>query len=143
MKQRIAFDLDETLGTAMTDGKQLLRFHLRHGCCDLLRCLQQKYQMILWTASNRSYLTKVLQTTLLAKFFAQTYAWEDMPQRWKDIRLLDIDYLVDDSKHHQQSAPQELQHRYIVVPAYGSICDTENPQLWIQIIYEKLGRVDI
>ena len=140
MRRRLAFDLDETLGTAVTDGYSLCGFNLRKGCCSLLEELSKSNEIVLWTASNRNYLDKALYYTKLGRYFIKTYAWEDVPQRWKDVRTLNVDFLIDDSEHHRQCATQfGITSRYIIVPAYGSKEDIADELLWINVIKEHLA----
>lgn len=53
----------------------------------------------------------------------------------KDIRKIGADFPIDDSSHHRQEAQKfSLEHRYIVVPAYGSPEDRRDPFLWVREI---------
>lgn len=108
------------------------------GCGELLDDLEKNFHLVLWTASNRSYADKALMYGLNT-YFKETYSWDEIPKNWKDTRILNIDYLIDDSIYHKNiAAKHNIESRYIVVPAYGSEIDTENPRLWIDIIREVL-----
>ena len=137
---RIAFDLDETLGVPVTDGRSVVGFQPRHGCFDLLARLAVRHRLILWTVSSRVYTEKILGFGL-RKFFAEVYCWDDLPGRCKDVRQVRADYLVDDSDHHREAARAHgLEARYILVPAYGSREDFEDPDLWVRVVEAVIGR---
>ncbi|HET6252097.1 MAG TPA: DUF2947 family protein [Tepidisphaeraceae bacterium] len=126
----VAFDLDETLGVPITDGQSVTGFRMRPWCGDLLLSLRGKYKLALWTVSSRQYLGKILNHGL-PDFFENTYTWDESPSRWKDIRALGIDWLVDDSDYHRELAvPHGMAGRYIIVPAYGSAEDERDPSAW-------------
>ncbi len=134
MKCRIAFDLDETLGTAITDSNSIIGFNIREGCIELLNELENQYQLILWSVSQRIYLNKVLDFGLDA-YFSETYSWDDIPESWKDIRKINVKYLIDDNHYHREMARRNrLEHHYIIVPPYGSQEDNYDPLLWTKII---------
>lgn len=117
MRLRIAFDLDETLGTAVTDSSSLIGFNVRRGCTGLLASLQKKHDLILWTVSSRRYLDKVLSFGL-GEFFQETRSWDEIKGVWKDVRRIHADYLIDDDAYHKEMAEKEgLAERYIIVPA--------------------------
>ena len=139
--QRIAFDLDETLGTPIVSSTEVEGFNFRTGCEDLLEELQRSYNLILWTASTRRYLDKILQFGL-NHFFQETYSWDELSGwNWKDIRQINADYLIDDSPEYQQKAELfGLQDQYIVVPAYGSPDDQQDPFLWLALIRNRLAK---
>ena len=134
MKCRIAFDLDETLGTAITDSHNIIGFNLRQGCRELLNDLTPHYHLVLWTVSQRSYLDKVLDFSL-SQHFSETYSWDEIPETWKDIRKIHVDYLIDDNHYHREMAKKNhLEDHYIIVPAYGSQEDNQDPLLWTKIV---------
>ncbi|HZS09230.1 MAG TPA: hypothetical protein VFD58_30635 [Blastocatellia bacterium] len=134
MRQRIAFDLDETLGVPVIDGDSITGFRLRDGAADLLNRLRLSHSLLLWTVSNRSYLDKALSYGLSA-YFAETYSWDDLAVSWKDIRRINADYLIDDSEHHKEEARKYgIADSYIVIAAYGSPEDQDDPLLWIRQI---------
>ena len=138
MKQKIAFDLDETLGTIITDGSSIIGFNIRTGCFDLLLELQEKYKLVLWSVSNRSYVEKVLSFGL-KQFFDEVYSWDDIACTWKDIREIDAHYLVDDSEHYWKEARHHgIEDQYIIVPGYGSYEDVKNDLYWINKIKSVL-----
>jgi hypothetical protein len=131
-KQRlkVAFDLDETLGVPITDGRSVLGFQIRQGCRELLEELAQRHDLVLWTVSSRSYVQKALSFGL-GGFFGSCITWDDLPARWKDVRAVGVDYLVDDSDYHRQLAePHGLASRYIIVPSYGTVEDECDPLAW-------------
>lgn len=137
-KCRIAFDLDETLGTAITDSNSIIGFNIRSGCVELLNELEQHYQLVLWTASQRSYLDKILCFGL-NQYFSETYSWDEIPETWKDIRIIKVEYLIDDNLHQLEfAAAHQLEHHYIIIPAYGSKEDNHDPLLWTTIIKHVL-----
>lgn len=139
MKLRIAFDLDETLGIPLIENDTIVGFRWRDGAVGLLNQLRN-HTLCLWTVSTRSYLNKVLSYGL-AEFFEETYSWDELPVTWKDVRKLRVDYLIDDSPHHQEAAlKQGLEHRYIIVSAYGSIEDSSDPLGWVHKVEEILLR---
>ena len=135
----IAFDLDETLGAPITDGRALIGFQIRTGATDLLDALAPRFRLILWTVSSRQYATKCLSFGL-ARHFARMITWDDVTGSWKDLREVSADYLVDDSPHHRAAA---VKHGldpsgYIVIPAYGSPEDSADPLLWTRHIRASL-----
>lgn len=131
MKKRVAFDLDETLGIPLVEGSKIIGFSERKGMKELLEKLGKKYEMVIWTVGNRTYLDKILKYGL-GKYFTQTYSWDEISCNWKDIRKIKADYLIDDSPHHRTHAAKfGLEHSYIVIPAYGSIEDQKDPLLWV------------
>ncbi len=135
---RIAFDLDETLGVAITNSTSIVDFLLRDGCIKLLEKIQNEHYLVLWSVSNRSYLNKVLSFGL-KKYFRETYSWDEIPSSWKDVRQLEIDFLIDDSEYHKEIAQQyALESQYIIIPAFGSPEDVKNPMLWVTQIENKL-----
>jgi FMN phosphatase YigB (HAD superfamily) len=132
-RRTIAFDLDETLGVPITDGRSIVGFQMRRGSAELLTELKSKnYAIVLWTVSSRAYVEKALNFGL-GGYFEKTYTWDELPHRWKDVRTLGVDYLVDDSEYHRELAePHGLASRYIIVPAYGSPDDNSNPLEWAE-----------
>jgi histidinol phosphatase-like enzyme len=138
MKPRLAIDLDETLGTTITNATSITGFKFRHGCSELLKQLKVKYHLVLWTASNRSYLNKILVFEI-GDYFRETYSWDDIAQSWKDIRKINASFLIDDDEYHLEAARKHgLESRYIIVPAYGSPEDEKDPRQWIQQIQNRL-----
>jgi hypothetical protein len=140
MKKRVAFDLDETLAVAVVDSRALRGFAIRPGCTELLTTLAPRFELILWSSSERTYVNRALDASLKT-FFHESYSWQELPHRWKDIRLLHADFLVDDSDHHmQEAAKYGLEDRYIIVPAYGAPEDVADPLAWTRIILGRLAR---
>ncbi|EDN69047.1 hypothetical protein BGP_1195 [Beggiatoa sp. PS] len=138
MKPRIAIDLDETLGATVTDSTSIIGFRLRDGCLSLLKQLELKYHLVLWTVASRSYLNKVLAYGL-KDIFQETYSWDDIAKSWKDIREIQVEFLIDDEQYFMEIAKKHgLESHYIIVPAYGSQEDQETPLKWVQQIEEKL-----
>ena len=136
---RIAFDLDETLGVPITDGRTVVGFQFRVGCLGLLQRLSREHHLILWTVSSHIYVDKALGFGL-RPFFREVYCWDDLPGSWKDVRRVRADYLIDDSEHHMDAArTYGLEERYIVVPAYGSPEDVADSALWVRLIDTRLG----
>lgn len=139
-RKRIAFDLDETLGVPVIEGVEILGFRFREGCIELLERLVKDFDLILWTVSNRSYVEKILSYGL-KKFFTEIYCWEDISTSWKDVRRINADFLVDDSRHHFDEASKTgISERYIVIEPFGSPKDFENPLFWIEQIEQVLLR---
>ena len=137
-KPRIAIDLDETLGATVTDSTSIIGFRLRDGCLELLKQLDSKYHLVLWTVAYRSYLNKVLAFGL-KDYFRETYSWDEIKQTWKDIRQINVEYLIDDDEYHREAAKKDgLESHYLIVPAYGSPEDEKHPLGWVQQIKEKL-----
>ena len=101
---------------------------MRRGCGELLMELRRHYTLVLWSVSSRRYVEKALDAGLRG-FFERTYTWDDHPCRWKDVRALGVDWLVDDSDHHRAAATASgvAADRYVVVPAYGSPEDDADP----------------
>ncbi|HIE02627.1 MAG TPA: hypothetical protein EYP59_20475 [Thiotrichaceae bacterium] len=138
MKSRIAIDLDETLGATVTDSTAIIGFRLRDGCLELLKQLDSKYHLVLWTVASRAYLNKVLAYGL-KDYFQETYSWDDIASSWKDIRQINVEFLIDDDEYHQEAAKQyDLEDSYIIVPAYGSFEDQKEPLKWVQEIEKRL-----
>jgi len=138
MKPRIAIDLDETLGATVTNSTSIIGFRLRDGCLPLLKQLELKYHLVLWTVASRSYLNKVLAYGL-KDIFQETYSWDDIAKSWKDIREIQVEFLIDDEQYFMEIAKKHgLESHYIIVPAYGSQEDQEAPLKWVQQIEEKL-----
>ena len=137
-KPRIAFDLDETLGIPKLDNDQITGFHIRIGALPLLDDLAPHYTLCLWSVSTRSYVDKVLAFGLGA-YFAETYSWDEQPVEWKDVRRLDLAYLIDDSPHHQEMALQHgISERYIIVSMTGCQEDDNAPLAWVKQIEKTL-----
>jgi len=138
VRLRIAFDLDETLGTAITDHKTVTGFNIRKGCDELLTALKKEYHLVIWTVSSRGYLEKMLNFGI-REYFDETYSWDEISEEWKDIRKINVRYLVDDSSYHREMAKQHnLEAGYIIVPAYGSREDQRDPLLWVRQVYDYL-----
>jgi hypothetical protein len=138
MKKRVAFDLDETLGVPIVDGDLIVGFQAREGAIRLLKELDCKYSLLLWTVSNRSYLEKILSFGL-RQYFIETYSWDELPVSWKDIRKIRADYLVDDSDHHRTQAEKHgIDNGYIVVVPYGDTEDLNDPLNWVRQIEKVL-----
>jgi hypothetical protein len=132
--RRIAFDLDETLGVPLTDGRGVVGWQMRPGCADLLDRLGGGFQLVLWSVSPRRYVDKALAAGL-DRWFAESHSWDEVPSAWKDVRRLGVDWLVDDSPHHAQAAAEfGLAARYVVVPAYGSPEDAADPLAWVRLV---------
>jgi hypothetical protein len=138
MKKRIAFDLDETLAVALVDARSLRGFAIRPGCTELLDRLAPTFDLVLWSSSERGYLNHALETGL-KRFFKESYSWAELPHRWKDIRLIGADYLVDDSDHHfLEAKKQGIEQGYIIIPPFGAPDDIEDPLQWTKIILDHL-----
>jgi hypothetical protein len=132
--RRIAFDLDETLGVPMTDGRGVVAWQMRPGCADLLDRLRPKFEVVLWSVSPRRYVDQALAAGL-DRWSAESHLWDEVPARRKDVWRLRADWLVDDSPHHAQAAAEfGLASRYIVVPAYGSPEDAADPLAWVRLV---------
>src|SRR5690349_19665085 len=117
--RRIAFDLDETLGVPIIDGTALVGWQIRPGCLELFERLRDRFVLCLWSVSSRQYVDKVLVFGL-GDWFTETYSWDEQPARWKDVRQIQVDFLVDDSPHHREAGRAlGLEAAYIVVPQYG------------------------
>jgi hypothetical protein len=107
---------------------------MRPGCAELLDRLQAEFNLLLWSVSPRRYVNKALSFGL-GRWFAESYSWDELPTRWKDVRQLRAEFLVDDSPHHQEAAEQlGLGAAYIVVPAYGSPEDAADPLAWVRLV---------
>jgi len=136
--KKIAFDLDETLGVPLIDGSIIVGWQLRPGCQELLERLRSRFDLCLWSVSNRRYVDKALSFGL-RRFFAESYSWDELQVSWKDIRSIQADFLVDDSSHHLEKARSfGLEAAYIVVPQYGSPEDIADPLEWIRRIENAL-----
>jgi hypothetical protein len=134
MERRIAFDLDETLGMPQIADQTIVGFQLRPGCMGLLGRLRPEFTLCLWTVSRRRYLDQILSFGL-ADYFKETYSWDERPCAWKDVRKLQLEYLIDDSPEYREMARKYgLADRYIVVPSVGSREDTADPLLWVCLI---------
>ncbi len=140
--RRIAFDLDETLGVPLVNGVNVIGWQMRPGCAELLDDLHSEFDLILWSVSPRRYVDKALSFGF-DRWFAESYSWDEMPTRWKDVRQVRADFLVDDSPHHQEAADEfGLKKSYILVPAYGSPEDTSDPLAWVRIVEAAVTRLD-
>jgi hypothetical protein len=137
--QRIAFDLDETLGVPLIEGNAIVGFQVRPGCLDLLERLQARCTLCLWSVSGRRYVEKCLSFGLSA-WFAETWCWDELPLAWKDIRRIRANLLVDDSPHHREAAARHgMADRYVVVPMYGSPEDAADPMAWVRLVEQAVG----
>jgi FMN phosphatase YigB (HAD superfamily) len=137
-QRRIAFDLDETLGTPAIAENTIVGFNIRQGCEELLEELSQDNELVVWTVSRRSYVQKVLEYGL-RQYFSTIYSWDEVSLEWKDIRQLHIDYLIDDSAYHRDEAQKHgMASQYIIVPAYGSPEDNANPLAWVAMVRAAL-----
>jgi hypothetical protein len=88
----------------------------------------------------RRYVDKALSFGL-GRWFAESHSWDELPARWKDVRRLRADWLVDDSPHHAQAACEfGLASRYIVVPAYGSPEDAADTLAWVRLVEAAVAR---
>jgi hypothetical protein len=138
MKKRVAFDLDETIAVALVDSKSLLGFTVRQGSADLLNELLPIFDLVLWSSSPRSYVDRALSSHF-GVYFKESYSWDEMPCRWKDVRMAKVDYLVDDSDHHFVEARKcNIGPQYIVVPAFGTPEDAVDPLAWTRIVRRRL-----
>jgi hypothetical protein len=89
--------------------------------------------------SGRRYLDRCLAFGL-STWFAETYAWDELPASWKDVRRIGADLLVDDSPHHRESAARHgLADRYVVVPVYGGPEDAADPLAWVRLVERAVG----
>jgi hypothetical protein len=132
--RRIAFDLDETLGVPLIEGPNVVGWQMRSGCADLLDRLLLEFGLLIWSVSPRRYVDKALSFGL-GRWFAESYSWDEVPARWKDVRQVRADFLVDDSPHHRDAAERfGLAAAYIVVPAYGSPEDVADPLGWVRLV---------
>jgi hypothetical protein len=76
----------------------------------------------------------------LRKWFAETYSWDELPAPWKDVRLIQANFLVDDSPHHKEAAKAVgLEASYIVVPQYGGPEDADDPLGWARQVEAAVG----
>jgi hypothetical protein len=141
MKPRIAFDLDFTLGEVLVHplANSVIGFSMRTGCAALLTELRTNCTLCLWTISSRWYLDAVLARGL-KPFFDETYAGDEIVCDWKDVRRIDVAYLIDDSVWHRDHAANEGLDpaRYIVVPPCGADEDRADPLLWVRLIEAAL-----
>jgi hypothetical protein len=141
MKPRIAIDLDLTLGEVILHDllNEVLAFRVRPGCLELLERLRTRYTVCLWTMSSRWYLRAVLLRGL-APYFDETYAGDEIRMDWKDIRRINVEYLIDDSEWHRNFAVKDGLDaaRYILVPPFGSREDDEDPTRWVRLVEEAL-----
>ena len=132
--RRIAFDLDETLGVPLIDGSAMVGWQIRPGCLELLARPQPRFILSLWSVSSRRYVDKALSFGL-GDWLTESYSWDELPARWKDVRQIRADFPVDDSPHHWESARAlGLESAYIVVPQYGSTEDAADPLLWVRLV---------
>lgn len=132
--RRIAFDLDETLGVPVIDGATTSAWQTRPGCLELLGRLRTRFELCLWSVSSRRYVDRALSFGL-KDWFRETYTWDELPARWKDVRTIGADLLVDDSPHHREAARElGLESRYVVVPQYGSPEDAADPAAWARMV---------
>jgi len=139
----MAFDLDETLGVPIIDKGAMIGWQLRDGCAELLTQLESRFSLCLWSVSPRRYVDKALSFGL-KRWFSTSYSWDEKPARWKDIRTLDVDFLVDDSPHHREAATEfGIADAYILVPAYGIPEDFADPRNWVRMILTELKMTDI
>ncbi len=141
MKPRIAIDLDHTLGEVVLNEYtgEVLHFHMRPGSLELLTRLRDRYTLCLWTISSRWYLDAVLQRGL-GRYFDESYAGTEIRMAWKDIRRINVEYLIDDSEWHRNFAEKDGldPDRYIVVPPFGGRADEEDPGLWVRLVEQAL-----
>lgn len=137
-KLRVAFDLDETLGTPIIENEVIVGFNLRQGSIALLQELAVHYELILWTVSRRTYVDKVLKYGL-EKYFQTIYTWDELANLWKDVRQLEVEYLIDDDELHRTEAKLHgLESHYVIIPAYGGPIDSRDPFAWSAQIREIL-----
>ena len=137
--RRIAFDLDETLGVPIIDGATMVGWQTRPGCVELLNSLRPRFVLCLWSVSSRRYVDKAMSFGL-RDWFAESYSWDEVPTRWKDIRQIRADFLVDDSPQHREAARAfGLESAYIVIPQYGSPEDTADPLRWVRLVETIVG----
>jgi hypothetical protein len=138
--RRIAFDLDETLGVPVIDGATMVGWQMRPGCAELLTALRGRFVLCLWSVSSRRYVDKALSFGL-RDWFAESYSWDEMPARWKDVRQIRAEFLVDDSPQHREEARTfGLESAYIVVPQYGSPGDAADPLGWVRLVEAAVGK---
>ena len=136
--RRIAFDLDETLGVPRIDGNNIVGWNFRDGCAELLTTLQNDFTLCLWSVSSRRYVNLALSFGL-NQWFADSYSWDEVATSWKDISQIDVDFLIDDSPHHRETAVlYGLGDAYIVIPAYGSPDDVADPFAWVRLVESRL-----
>lgn len=130
--RRLAFDLDETLGVPIIDSSTMAGWQIRPGCRELLAGLSSRFTLCLWSVSSRQYVDKAMSFGL-GDWFAESYSWDEIPARWKDIRRIRADFLVDDSPQHREAARAfGLESAYIVIPQYGSPEDAADPLGWVR-----------
>jgi FMN phosphatase YigB (HAD superfamily) len=137
-RKRIAFDLDETLGAPLIEGQSVSGFQYRDGARELLQELGQKHDLILWSHSNRPHVDRLLRYGL-ARFFRKTYSWNEQPGEWKDIRKINVDFLIDANEQHREKAKSVgIENRYIIVQPYGSYEDEMDPTEWVRTVRQTL-----
>ncbi len=139
LKERVAIDLDETLGCPIIDvAGQISGFAWRPGCRQLLSRLSARYELVLWTVSPRRYANKALSFGMEG-VFDEVLTWDELKSDPKDIRKANVAWLIDDSPHHQQAIQHSpVAHRYIVVPPIGSREDRQFPHRWRELIEAAL-----
>jgi hypothetical protein len=137
--RRIAFDLDETLGVPLIEGQDVAGWQMRPGCAGLLDRLRPEFELVLWSVSPRRYVDKALSFGL-GRWFVESHSWDELPARWKDVRQVRADFLVDDSPHHRAAERVGLATAYIVVPAYGSPEDVADPLAWVRLVEAAVVR---
>lgn len=138
--KRIAFDLDETLGVPLIEVAKVVGWQMRPGCAELLDRLRSEFTLLMWSVSPRRYVDKA-RTFGLGRWFTETYSWDELPARWKDVRQVKADFLVDDSPHHRDAARAfGLDEAYVIVPAYGSPEDLADPMAWVRLVESTVKR---
>lgn len=141
MKPRIAIDLDLTLGETIIPelSNAILGFRVRPGCVELLQKLRRHYILCLWSISNRWYVNEVLSFGL-KEYFDESLAGDEISGDWKDIRMIEAEYLIDDNPYHRNLAEKNglKIDRYIIVPAFGSPEDRAAPMKWVQQVEDIL-----
>lgn len=137
---RIAFDLDETLGTPLIDAHgKMVGFQWREGAMALFERLSASPTLIVWSVSPRRYVDFALDQGL-RRHISESVSWDEKPCSFKDIREIGADLLIDDDAAcHQRARELGLEARYIEVIPIGRAEDRRDPRRWLAEIEARLG----
>lgn len=139
---RIVFDLDETLGhyTETDSGHE---FQVRPGATRLLQDLHTLgHALILWSTGDDAYVKEIVEKAGWASLFSEVYGRSMPAATHKDIRKVEGDVLVENSKSEQRFGDKHGYDVVVVKPFYEATGDSHEDEKWVDEIKDAVSHIE-